>query len=69
MEIMKLDGFLAQQASKLINKGLASKFGFNPDIIINKFCFQSLEDGSVRVELNAIMEQSDFEKLITEVTK
>lgn len=68
MEFMKLDGFLGSAVSKLINKGIETKFGYKPDILISKFNLKS--DADV-VELNATlrMNQADFEKLFEEATK
>ena len=37
MEYMRIEGFLGGAISKLINKGIESKFGYKPDISLDQF--------------------------------
>lgn len=74
MEYMKLEGFLGNAVSKLINKGVESKVGFNPNILLNSFTLKTdvnpeNSDELVVVNLTAQMTQEAFDKLIEEATK
>lgn len=75
MEYMKIEGFLGGAVSKLINKGIESKFGYKPNIFLNKFHLETTinpndrDDVYVTVNTAITMKQSDFEKLFEEVTK
>lgn len=75
MEYMKIEGFLGGAISKLINKGIESKFGYKPNILLNKFHLETSinpnnrEDEFVTANLTITMKQSDFEKLLEEATK
>ena len=68
MEFMKLNGFLGKQVSKLLNKALKKKFGFNPDICVNNLTLQE-QNGLMTVEIKISMTTQDFDKVIEEVTK
>ena len=69
MEYMRLDGFLGKQVSKILNRALKEKMGFDPDVLISSLSFKTTENGLVELNLNANMKQNTFEKLIEEVTK
>ncbi len=71
MEYMRLEGVLGEAVSKLINKGIAEKFGYKPNVNLDNFILRAPgSDGdSVEVSMNLSMSQSDFNKLIEEVTK
>ena len=69
MEYMRLEGFLGKAVSKLINKGVESKFGYKPNIQLNNFKLSTEEEDLVVVNMSIAMKQSDFDKLIEEVTK
>ena len=68
MEYMRIEGFLGGAISKLINKGIESKFGYKPDILLDQFHLKT-EDELVTANLTVTMKQSDFEKLFEEATK
>lgn len=72
MEYMRLEGVLGGAVSKLINKGIAEKFGYKPGISIDDFkLYTDTKDNQevVKVNLFASMTQEDFNRLIEEVTK
>lgn len=83
MEYMKIEGFLGGAISKLINKGIESKFGYRPDISIDNLSLRTketttlnmktnestTEEGDIVVDLRLSMTQADFDKLIEEATK
>lgn len=70
MEFMKIDGFLARAASKLINKGVEAKIGFKPNLeILNLGMSTGEDEDEIKVSLEAVMTKTAFEKLISEVTK
>ncbi len=75
MEYMRIEGFLGGVISKLINKGIESKFGYKPCISLDEFHLETsinpnnLEDEFVTANLTVTMKQSDFEKLFEEATK
>lgn len=68
MEYMKIEGFLGGAISKLINKGIESKFGYKPDISLDQFHLKT-EEELVEVNMTVKMTQSDFNKLFEEATK
>jgi len=68
MEYMKIEGFLGGAISKLINKGIESKFGYKPDISLDQFHLKT-EEEFVEVNMTIKMTQSDFNKLFEEATK
>ena len=68
-EYMKLDGFLGRSISKLINKGIAAKLGYNPNINLNAFNLKTDDNGTVTLTTSLSMSQTDFEKIFEEVTK
>lgn len=69
MEYMRLEGFLGKAVSKLINKGVESKFGYKPNIQLNNFKLFTDDEEMVVVNMSVAMKQSDFERLFEEVTK
>lgn len=71
MEYMRLEGVLGGAVSKLINKGIETKLGYKPNIRMDNLLLRSPGEDSNSVELsvNLSMSQSDFDKLIEEVTK
>ena len=83
MEYMKIEGFLGGAISKLINKGIESKFGYRPDISIDNLSLRTkeittlnmktnestTEEDGIVVDLRLSMTQADFDKLIEEATK
>lgn len=68
MEYMRLEGFLGRTISKLINKGIETKIGHNPNIHLDAFNLKA-DEGIVTVTTTLTMEQKDFERLFEEVTK
>lgn len=68
MEYMKLDGFLGRSISKLINKGIAAKLGYNPNINLNAFNLKTDDNGNVIVSTTLSLSQKDFERIFEEVT-
>ena len=74
MEYMKIEGFLGGAISKLINKGIESKFGYKPDISLKNFNLktdvnQNTHEEIMVVDLSVYMTKEDFNKLIEEATK
>ena len=83
MEYMRIEGFLGGAISKLINKGIESKFGYRPDISIDNLSLRTketttinmktnestTEEDGIVVDLRLSMTQADFDKLIEEATK
>lgn len=74
MEFMKIEGFLGGAISKLINKGIESKFGYKPGISLKNLNLKtdvnpSTHEEIVLVDLSVYMTQADFNKLMEEVTK
>ena len=70
MEYMKIEGFLGKSISKIINKSLANKVGFQPNIELKNLSFET--DGSdelIKIQLTAMIKQKDFEQIVEEVTK
>lgn len=73
MEYMKIEGFLGRAVSRLINKVIESKIGYNPNIVLNKFNLQTEvrpenREELVVVNMTVTMKQSDFEKMVEEAT-
>ena len=68
MEFMKIDDFLANAFSRVINKLIQTKTGFKPELNVDHMML-SYEDNKVNVYLKASMSRESFDKLITEVTK
>lgn len=68
MEYMKLDGFLGRSIGKLINKGIAAKLGYNPNINLNAFNLKTDDNGNVIVSTTLSLSQKDFERIFEEVT-
>jgi len=70
MEYMRLEGFLGRAVSRLVNKALETKVGFNPNLDIQGLKVDTGDDEDfVRVNCSVIMSRNDFEKVIEEVTK
>lgn len=83
MEYMRIEGFLGGAVSKLINKGIAEKFGCRPNINIDSLNLRTIDKGEidmrtrevissedrVLVDLSVSMTMDDFNKLIEGVTK
>ena len=74
MEYMRLEGFLGGAVSKLINKGIETKFGYKPDISLDQMILQTGEhvetkEDMVFLQMEVAMKKADFDKLIEEVTK
>ena len=69
MEYMRIEGFLGGAISKLINKGIESKFGYRPDISLDQFHLKTSEEEMIEVNMTVKMTQSDFNKLFEEATK
>ena len=74
MEYMKIEGFLGGAISKLINKGIESKFGYKPDISLDQFHLKSdvklnTDEPIIEVNMTVTMTQADFNKLFEEATK
>ena len=68
MEFMKIDDFLANAFSRIINKLIQTKTGFKPELDVDNMML-SYEDNKVNVYLKASMSRESFDKIITEVTK
>ncbi len=70
MEYMKIEGFLGGAVSRLINKGIESKFGYKPEINLSSLNLKTVdEEELVQLDVRLNMSQSDFNKLMEEVTK
>lgn len=74
MEYMSIEGFLGGAVSKLINKGIESKFRYKPDISLDRFHLKTAhapktDEEIVELSMIVTMKQSDFEKLFEEATK
>lgn len=69
MEYMRLEGFLGNAVSKLINKGIENKFGYKPDISLDQFKLYTEEEDTVKVNLSVTMKQSDFDQLMEVMTE
>ena len=71
MEYMRLDGVLSGAVSRLINKGLEVKVGYNPNIRLDNFIMKApgADGDSVEVSMNLSMSQADFNKFIEEATR
>ena len=69
MEYMRLDGFLGRSLSRLLNKAIKKKTGYDPEIAIQNLLVEtSIEDKTVNLTLKANMTTESFEKMIEEVT-
>jgi hypothetical protein len=68
MEFMKLEGFLGRTIGKLVNKGIAAKFGYNPNIELKNLNLVTDND-EVILTTTMTMSQKDFERFFEEVTK
>ena len=68
MEYMKIESFLGRSISKLINKGIAAKLGYNPNINLNAFTLKADDNGNVTVSTTLSLSQKDFERIFEEVT-
>lgn len=70
MEYMRIEGFLGNAISKMINKGIENKFGYKPYINLSSLNLKTVDEGdSIQLELKINMTQADFNKLIEEATK
>ena len=71
MEYMRIEGFLGGAISKLINKGIETKFGYKPDIELRNLMLTTDDEENEEVKLTTTitMKRSDFDKLMEEVTK
>lgn len=74
MEYMRLEGVLGGAVSKLINKAIAEKFGYRPNIMLERFTLETGEhvttkEGMVLVKMEVAMREEDFNKIIEEATK
>lgn len=68
MEYMKIEGFLGKAIGRLVNKGIETKFGYNPNIELKNLNLVTDND-EVILTTTMTMSQKDFEKLFEEVTK
>lgn len=68
MSGMNLNGFLGRQLSKIVNKAIKNKFGFEPDIDIKTLNFYE-DGGFIHLEVKTVMTHETLEKVIEEVTK
>lgn len=70
MEYMKIEGFLGGAISKLINKGIESKLGYRPEISLSSLNLKTVDEKeTIQLDVRLNMSQSDFNKLMEEVTK
>ena len=74
MEYMRLEGVLGGAVSRLINKGIAEKFGYRPNISLDEFKLYTdtkadNHQGMVKANLSVTMSEEDFNRLMEEVTK
>ena len=77
-QVMSIYGFLAGSVSKLVNKTLKMKFGFNPNIDIHSIYMNvydpedvpdDQDERVVNLNITVNMKKKDFDKFIEEVTK
>lgn len=68
MEFMRLEGFLGRTIGKLVNKGIETKFGYNPNIELKNLNLVTDND-EVILTTTMTMSQKDFERFFEEVTK
>ena len=69
MEFMKIDDFLANAFSRVINKLVYTKAGFKPELDVDNMTLSYDDNNKVTLYLKASMSKSSFDRLITEVTK
>ena len=73
MEYMRLNGFLGNAFSRLINKAVEKQIGMKPDLKISELEMKTVstikEDDVVQVSLTVAMPKESFEKLIEAVTE
>lgn len=83
MEYMRIEGFLGNAISKMINKGIENKFGYKPGISVDHLGLKTIdkhevdlstdtektEGDLVVLDIKVSMTQADFNKLIEEATK
>lgn len=69
MEYMRLEGVLGGAVSRLINKGIAAKVGYKPNVQLNEFKLYTDDSDTIIANLTVKMSQEDFNRLIEEVTK
>lgn len=70
MEYMKIEGFLGGAISKLINKGIETKLGYRPEISLSSLNLKTVDEKeAIQLDVRLNMSQSDFNKLMEEVTK
>ena len=68
MEFMRLEGFLGRTIGKLVNKGIETKFGYNPNIELKNLNLV-IDNDEVILTTTMTMSQKDFERFFEEVTK
>ena len=73
MEYMRINGFLGNAFSRLINKAVEKQIGMKPDLKISELEMKTVstikEDDVVQVSLTVAMPKESFEKLIEAVTE
>lgn len=69
MEYMRLEGVLGGAVSRLINKGIAAKVGYKPNVQLNEFRLYTDDSDTIIANLTVKMSQEDFNRLIEEATK
>lgn len=69
MEYMRLEGVLGGAVSRLINKGIAAKVGYKPNVQLNEFKLYTDDSNTIIANLTVKMSQEDFNRLIEEATK
>lgn len=70
MEYMKIEGFLGKAISRVINKGIEGKCGYNPDINLSSLNLKTDDtDNVVQLDLKINMTQEDFNKLMEALIK
>jgi hypothetical protein len=69
MEYMRLEGVLGGAVSRLINKGIAAKVGYKPNVQLNEFKLYTDDSDTIIANLTVKMSQEDFNRLIEEATK
>ena len=69
MEYMRLEGVVGGAVSRLINKGIAAKVGYKPNVQLNEFKLYTDDSDTIIANLTVKMSQEDFNRLIEEATK
>lgn len=70
MEYMRIEGFLGNAISKLVNKAVEQKVGFRSDLELKGLKLYTDDDNNyVQADLSVRLSKEDFDRLIEEATK